>query len=320
MLKLAPLPALFLVAACGGGGSTPAESIDPAVQPVRVDLTTAVPNQVGGPAPAGITVDPDTGEIYYLDARGGILRFDPIDQSFELVADARELYVVSPQSDFTDIAAMGNGDFAITAMNDGFLFDLDDRSIRQHFCYVPGWVIEDPRPLIQLTNSVAWDAVDRKLIAQPITMNTATNTNEQSELGTFPETGGEGQDWHPIPDAEFLAGATTVDGGTIWLGCEDSLYRYDLTVDSLAFDQSLARFEVTEIAGMAFRENELLVLDATTRQLVRIPRQLLTDASLLADDTVLAARTGSTVRTSDSRRREIARRQAARRQAAQQGR
>lgn len=311
MLKLATPFALFLVAACSGGGTrTTVVAPDPVVQPTYVDLTTAVPDQAGGPVPAGITVDPDTGKVYYLDARAGILEFEPADNSFEVVVEARELYMINPQSDFTDIAAMGNGDFAITAMNDGFLFDLDDRTIRTHFCYVPGWVILDPRPLMQLTNSVAWDDSNRILVAQPITFNTATNTNEQSELGTFPETGGEGQDWHPIPDPDFLAGATTVDGGTIWLGCEESLYRYDLNADAMTFDQSLHRFRIAEIAGMAFRDSELLVLDGTTLELVRIPRELLTVPDQTSADTVLEVRTGSTTRESSTRRRPVAQRQA----------
>lgn len=310
MLKLALALSPFLfVAACGGGTNAVPVPEQPQPEtpaaPIRVNL-----NELTGSdwaSPVGLTVAPDDGTIYYLDAASGIYEYDVDGNSMTQVVPAATLYAIGPDSGFTDIAAMGNGDFAITAMNDGFLYESATGEIRSYFCYVPGWVIEDPRPLIQLTNSVAWDAPNRQLIAQPITVDSWTNENIQSEVGTFPETGGEGTDWHPIGDPEFSAGASTVDNGTIWLGCDDRLYEYDLETDALIHVQSLERFSISKIDGMAFTAAELMVLDSATNELVRIPRELLETET--DEQTALSARATGTRSANRSRptRRDQAR-------------
>jgi len=108
---------------------------------------------------------------------------------------------------------------------------------------------------------------------------TYTIQNQQpmrSDVGTFPITGGEGTDWHPIDDLEFLSGAITVDPtGTLWLANGSDLYQYDLVHDDLLFNQSLERFRVTEVMGMAFHGDDLMVIDNTTHELVCIPAALL---------------------------------------------
>lgn len=262
---LLPCLTLGLLAACSDGTPPPSRS----GEVERIDLLDAF--GVAVVDAVGVTVAPDTGEVYVLDAGFGLFVAEP-DGSFRPFAEAAELYSVSPQSPFTDVAALGQGRFALTAVNDGFLYDSATGSIRQHFCYVPGFFIGQPPPIIQLTNSVAWDPTRRRILVQPVTMDSRTFARQASEVGTFPITGGQGNDWHPIHDTSFLSGAIAVDGtGDLWLAEGADLYRYDLDGDILEWEQSLGRFGITNITGMSFTQDRLLVIDASTQTLVWIP-------------------------------------------------
>ncbi|MCK5944291.1 MAG: hypothetical protein KAI24_20055, partial [Planctomycetes bacterium] len=222
-------------------------------------------------APVGLALTPDTDELVLLDARQGVYVMQA-DRRFRRLATATELEgQVLPASAFTDIAGLGSGRFALTAQNDGYLFDADAGTIQQHFCYVPPIFIS---PVDQLTLGVAFDEVTGRILVQPITIQSTFVMS--SEVGTFPITGGVGEDWHPIQDPEFLAGAITCDSaGLLWLGRDAELFTYDLQTDTLTFEQSLTRFGVSEITGMVFDRDDLLVVDGPSRQLVCIPAALL---------------------------------------------
>lgn len=267
--------------ACSCNKSSDSENSEENVELLRISVPAAM--NLNSVRPVGLTVEPDTGELFLLDAFLGLYRMLS-DDTFEVAIDSFELYgQVQTASVFTDVAAMGNSLFALTARNDGFLLDLPARTIQQHFCYVPGGLPlppppppgqPGPFPVEQHTDSVAWDPVSRRILAQPITMSGPTIMN--SELGTFPETGGEGNDWHPMPTQDFLAGAMSVDtNGVIWLGRGNELFQYDLVRDELTRIRDLDAYGVEEISGMAFDAKYLWVLDAANEEIVRIPADLL---------------------------------------------
>lgn len=259
--------ALLALASCNHTSGQPAPAVE------RIELAKALGSSAVDAV--GVTVSPVTGTVYLLDANLGLYSITK-DGEFRQVADPAVLYQVPTSSLYTDVASLGNGRFALTAVNDGFLLDLSEGTVRQHFCYVPGSFFIGSNPPTQLTRGVAFDAATQRIIAQPITLEPRTLASVNSEVGTFPITGGEGEDWHPIPDSEFLAGGIAVDGqGTLWLGQGAELHRYDLVTDTITFDQSLERFEVTEISGMAFDGTELLVIDAPSQSLLRIPPESL---------------------------------------------
>ena len=268
LLRLTSFAALALaLAACGGssGGRTPAPTLP--VEVINLEAALGSSNI----DPVGVTVSPTTGEVFLLDANLGLYS---VTESgiFRLVAGAATLYVAAPISGYTDVASLGGGKFALTAMNDGYLLDLATNSIQQHFCYVPGFLFSPTNIPDQLTLSVAFDPITERILVQPLTLDAGTLNSINSEVGTFPLSGGVGRDWHPLLDPEFLAGAIAVDStGMLWLGRGAELYRYDLTTDTMTFDQRLDGYPVTEIAGLAFDRDRLLVVDAPSRSLLRIP-------------------------------------------------
>ena len=273
------LAATVFLCSCDKGSSGGAPP--PPADLLRISVPEAM--NLNSVRPVGLTVEPDTGDLFLLDAFLGLYRMRS-DDSFEVAIDSFELYgQVQTASVFTDIAAMGNSRFALTARNDGFLLDLPARTIQQHFCYLPGGLPlppppapgqPGPFPVEQHTDSVAWDPISRRILAQPITMSGPTIMS--SELGTFPETGGEGNDWHPMPTQDFLAGAMSVDpDGVIWLGRGNELFQYDLVTDRLTRIRDLRAYDVEEISGMAFGPKHLWVLDSANEEIVRIPLDLL---------------------------------------------
>ena len=257
---------LSLLPSCHDASGSPGE---PGVS--RLSLEQAL--GTSGVDGRGITIDPDSGELILLDANLGLYALAG-DRVVRQVATAETLYAVGVASLFTDVAALGGGRFALTAINDGFLFDESDGSIVQHFCYVPGTFIGPifGRPPQQLTDSVAFDPITQRILAQPVTFVPGSFETMSSEVGTFPITGGEGQDWHRIEDPGFLAGGMAVDAaGGLWLGRGANLYRYDLDTDTLTLAESLEAYQIREIKGLAFDSDRLLVLDGGTQTLVGIP-------------------------------------------------
>lgn len=274
--------ATFLFCSCSGnsnGGTDPKPEVAQLQIPTATAVTrTSIPEMLGTATtvPVGLTITPDTDELVLLDAMHGVYKLDP-ERRFQLVADNASLLRQSSNGwEFTDIAALGSDQFALTSLDDGFLLDLRDGSLRQHFCYVPGSFIIGSNQIAQLTNGVAFDPRTGRIIAQPVTYQMSNGSATRSDVGTFPITGGEGDDWHPIADPEFLADAIAVDrDGRLWLAKRSSLYHYDLTNDELIFVQSLKRFDVTNVTGMTFHNDDLMVIDMSSRELVCIPAALL---------------------------------------------
>lgn len=224
----------------------------------------------------GVTVDPNTGARYLLDADRGL--FELTDSGVSLVVD---LSVLVPSdralsSAFTDVAALGGNRFAMTAANDGFLLDLEQETFESYFCYVPGEIVDEfaPMPIVQLTRSLTYDPKSNLLFAQPQTFgNDTTGEVLRSQIGQFLLSGGEGFGWMEIEDTEFLAGGiATMEGNRLVLGKGSKLHPYGMT--ELAFDDpiDLSAHGITAIDAMVRipETNRLLVVDAISDELVEI--------------------------------------------------
>lgn len=222
----------------------------------------------------GVTVDPITKKRYVLDARAGIYEMDGdqatlVSPLHEMVGDG-----VFPMSDFTDFVALGNGRFALTAVNDGFLLDTNTKTFSSYFCYVPGDIIdpEAPIPVQQLTRSVTFDPTRNKLFAQPQTFREGLQgPPESAEVGRFDIEGGEGYGWIDLNDPEFSAGGIAVEAdGTMLLGADEALYRLDLETGDLREAYDLSSLQIGTISGLAVDGERVLVIDAARQELVEI--------------------------------------------------
>jgi len=193
-----------------------------------VDLAIAL--GVDEPAVIGVTLDPETGQRYVLDANAGI---------FEILADGAATLVrandtfptpdVAPQSAWTDFVALGGGQFAVTARSDGYLLDLGADTMTEYFCYEPGFM--EPE-LEQLTHGVAFDADASLIYAQPATYDVSGESGPVDEaifssIGAYSIDGGQPVAWFDIPDTDYLAGGLGVDlDGTLLLGYGNELHRF----------------------------------------------------------------------------------------------
>lgn len=258
-----PSPAILLAVSLALAGCAPDDPVWGLVDPYPT---------VG---PAGVAVDP-TGARFVLDDRLGLFRLAPSgERTLELsLADlaAQGSPVNAP---FTDLVAIGEGRFALTAIEQGFLLDLAARSLRLHFCYI---VVVGP--LYVRSDALAYDPVTDHLYAQP-RMFDEYGVYESSLAGYSATTGD--YDYGPpstVLPVDFSAGGMAVvpDLGLV-LGSGSILYRM---VDNrpVAFDD-LSRLGVTTITGLALdpTTGALVVLDGPSDTLVDVrlapPRDLL---------------------------------------------
>mgnify|MGYP000291579695 FL=1 len=220
----------------------------------------------------GVTVDPDTGRRFVLDANQGI---------YELTEDGATLHVAlsdfpvatpAVRSAFTDIAAMGNGRFALTARSFGYMLDVEADTLNQFFCYVPPMM--DEEVFDQSTHTLGYDPGTGVLYSQPQTLDLLDGESiVASQVGVFDAIEGTDLTWHDLVDEEFIAGGLAVlDSETLLLGAGSRLYRYAFDSDRPVFDADLTSIGVSEIEGLAFdeRTNTLLILDAATDALVEL--------------------------------------------------
>ncbi len=213
--------------------------------------------------PVGITIAPDTGERYVLDAWEGL---------FKLEGGSATLFVGSAalvpddgidRRPYTDVVAIGMGQFAYTVQSDGILYDHNDGIARQHFCYEPEdsglWGIDS----FQLTQALGFDGANRRLVAQPQTFPGPADAS----VGAWnADLGGQPTDWSWLPWPEFDAGGLVVDQpGQVLLGHDSLLYRMTLGQDGEPAPViDLARFGVQRVEGLAIdpASGNLVVLDA----------------------------------------------------------
>lgn len=240
---------------------------DPSPEPVarRVDLRAAA--GLAAPQVAGVAVEPD-GARLVLDADAGLYRVTP-DGTATLVRSLAALPTpdVPVRPPFTDLVALGDGRFALTAIGDGYLLDLGADTMRQYFCYEPGGFPEDEE---QRTTAVAYDPAIDRLYAQPRTFD-ATGALVRSELATYAGDTGADLAWRSLPD-DLDAGGMIVDGGDLVLGAGSRLYRYDVDAYTLTATDDLARFGVERVAGLGLdvAAQRLIVVDGARAELVEL--------------------------------------------------
>jgi hypothetical protein len=267
-MRIAPL-LVPLLAACGSGsdpnGPTLLDhsSLRAALGASDVDVV-------------GVTIDPISRERWVLDASSGLYRLTADGAELKAGLDRMVTFDRPPESAFTDVAALGHGRFAMTALNDGFLLDLEASSFSRYFCYVPGEIVDDfpDQQIVQLTRSLTYDPETQLMYAQPQTFEESTGGDRLlSQIGQFSLSGGEGFGWLEIGDEDFGAGALVKIGANeMLLGRESKLYRYDMETWELGEEVDLDDLGVEEIEGMA-RDPEtgnLLIADGRSDSLFEI--------------------------------------------------
>jgi hypothetical protein len=269
------LPTTMLLAACSAG-PVPNLPVDPTD---RIDLRAAL--AVDDAEVVGVTVDPVTGQRYVLDQFAGLFEMSE-DGSATLLRSIAQLPVptVLPRSLWTDFVAMGEGRFALTALSDGYLLDLEGNTMVEYFDDMPDdFPDEAPVVLDQLTHSVAFDADLGLLYAQPITFEEGgfdAPVAIASSVGSYSLEGGQPTAWFNLDELDFLAGGAAVDtDGTLILGRDNELHRFDPrgSVEPRVLG---ALADVSRIQGLAVdaQRNQLLVVDGDSDQLLSLPLDL----------------------------------------------
>ncbi len=233
----------------------------------RVDLRLAT-----GQAdinPVAVTVTPDGNERFVFADDQGLYDIHE-DGTATRVMDMAAMPNpgVEIRLPFTDLVALGDDKFAITAIGDGFLLDTQAQTMALHFCYEPGFMPDD---FTQRTDAVTYDAGKNQIIAQPQTFDGNSDVI-QSDIGYYDRASGVDRTWYPL-DVDFAAGGMAVGkAGELFLGAGDVLYQYDFDGNRAAVIDNLRRFDIGSIDGLAFdpTSNSLLVVDGSSDELVEI--------------------------------------------------
>lgn len=251
---------LSLVVGCGvdGRGSGPAP-VDPMTPLARVDLRHAM--NVDDASPVGFAIN--EGERFIFDENVGLLRIDG-DQATAIVEmssmpDPGPTAPMRPP--FTDLVAYAPHVFALTALEDGYLLDIEAMTLTQHFCYLPVGEDETPRALTQRTDAIAFDAATNSLYAQPITRDVA-GTFVRSELSRYDARTGVDTSWYFVEDDVAATAMIVRDYGLV-LAQGSVLTHRAINGTQPRIVDDLARYGVTSIDGMAIDSatNTLIVVD-----------------------------------------------------------
>ncbi len=284
MTKLGLLALVVVLAGCERG-TLSTEGVEETSHS-KVELTKLLPPDS---VVVGATIAPD-GKRYVLDQRSGLYEIQG--SSARLVLNVTGLGGVQ----LTDVVALDSWRFALTAENDGSLFDARTGQLDSYFCYLPSPpTTPEPGPMgqgggppivlaplsisqtlqlegvavSQKTESVAFNPNTRQLFAQPRTVRLDSGAVAGSELFVFAEAGGEPVRVVPIPDPAFVAGGmVVVPGDRLLLGAKSIVY--ELSLDGQVF--ALRELdEAVDIRGMTLDENgDVWILDGAARQLVKL--------------------------------------------------
>jgi hypothetical protein len=233
----------------------------------RIDLAESL--GTSGVDVTGVTVDPLSGDRYVLDATSGIHRLDR-DGAASLVLALESFPVpdVPVQSAWRDLAAMGDGRFALVAKGDGYRLDVAAGTLQQWFCYEPGWM--DPEEFAQESHNLAYDVATDQILSAPVTVDALDGeTITRSDVAVFDGAGAGDLQWFPVEHDGFGGIALDADGSLL-LGADDLLLRYRLGETETHVVGSLRAHGVGDIAGLSFDANAgyLLVVDGADAELV----------------------------------------------------
>ncbi|MEM9069372.1 MAG: hypothetical protein AAGE52_12735 [Myxococcota bacterium] len=210
----------------------------------------------------GVTVDPDTGERFVLSAAGELLREDT--GEWALVQT-----LPSIGTEFTDVAALGNERFAVTAMDNGYLFNAQTGELTLHFCYRPGGWEDDPQ-VGQLSDSLAYDAERERIYAQPRTVDRFSGAASESFFSAYDRVQGEDLAWWTHPDVAFHPTGIAIDpegdgrSATLFVTAGPVVSSFDGDTAELiaTADLSALDLDTAQIRGLAVDAGALLVLEA----------------------------------------------------------
>ena len=210
----------------------------------------------------GVAVDPDTGAVSVLDANEGLFRLEDGD----LIQTASPETLQRDGEDlrpYTDVVAMGGGEFAVTVRNDGLLLNVPEQVTTQHFCYLPGSEVDEGFEGVtersQLTHAVAYDAEGDVLFAQPQTFDGVDVVGAQ--VGTYAGLeGGQPESWFEFKKEDISATAMAWDGDRLLMAMGTELYSYTLGDDKPRRYVDLSELGLGGISGMAIRPDDTLVV------------------------------------------------------------
>ena len=231
----------------------------------------------------GVAITPN-GTRYVLDQRSGLYRIDAA--GAVLVFNTTGLAGL----EFTDIVALDDARFAVTAENDGFLFDMSTGRLSSYFCYLPSpdrGADGSSQPVVpisvsqtfqlagiavsQRTEAVAFNPNTGRLFAQPRTTRLDTGDIAGSELFVFGQAGGEPVSVFPL-ESGFMAKGMVVVDDRLFLGSGSSLWEAGL-------DGTLTRVgeldSSIDLGGMARApDGALWLLDGKGRRLVKFDPEI----------------------------------------------
>lgn len=246
--------ALGVCSLIGCSSSEPQEPV------ARLDLRAAF----AAPAvdPVGVAIAPDGARFVFDEARG-LFRLDG-DHAVEVVAMA-SMPDPGPAAPLllpiTDVVALAPGQFALTAIGDGYVLDTQAMTLAQRFCYLPDGT---PANLSQRTDAIAYDAATQRLFAQP-------NTYDQNgaflyaQFAAYEGVSGTPLRWYDVAGREPVTGMVAYDGALL-VGQGARLSRFDVDSGELVELDDLARFGVRSIDGLALdpAAGTLVVVDRDT--------------------------------------------------------
>lgn len=256
------------VVLCGAVSIAGCGSSDEAEPPQsRVDLRAAL--DLADANAVGVTVDA-SGRRFVLDQDAGLFELTAAGSTPVMrMADMPDPGVVV-ELPYTDVAALGGDQFALTAIGAGFLLDVPLHRQSLYFCYEPGDFPEEER---QATSAVTFDPAANRIFAQPQTFESGIDEAIASQIGAFDRASGADIEWYSLASADFRAGGMAVaPDGTLVLASGSSLLRFAPPNGGLDSIDDLDRYGVTRVEGIAIdsRAGTLLAIDADADQLLEI--------------------------------------------------
>lgn len=261
-----------------------ASDADPAAAIKRVPLRSAM-GFPDDPAPVGVAVTPD-GSRYLYDEGLGLYRIDVDNGTSQRVLDNARLPdpgAAAPVNfPVTDLAALDDHRFLLTAIGDGYILDLAANTLQRQFCYVPdgggggGDAGGGGATSRQRTDALAFDPVANLIYAQPITSDAATGAAQYASLASYDGTTGVNVGWSPMSSLATATAMLVWPEGGIVLATGSVLSRFDAATGASTPIADLAAFDIASIDGIAYdaAHDTLVVVDRQRDQLVELPRSL----------------------------------------------